>query len=202
MEKAFNSATLDKLEVIGAKGEVSYRLHLDDEGDVYAVDIALGNGTRAYAGDGTIPEARQPFDPTHIKIPSIGVDAAIENVPITNGVMGIPEDVWAVGWYNQLSRPGDGGNVVMAGHVDWWDVGPVVFYSLSSIGEGATVYVTSPDGSGATYVVSSVRSVPWNYPAQEIVDRTGTQSITLITCTGAFNGTQYESRLIVRADRV
>lgn len=202
MEKAFNSASLEKLEVIGEKGEVSYRLLLDEAGNVYAVEIALGNGTRAYSGDGTIPEARQSFDPARISIPSIGVDANIENTPITDGVMGVPQDVWAVGWYNQLSRPGDGGNVVMAGHVDWWGIGPVVFASLSSITEGAMVYVTSPDGSGASYVVSSIRSVPWDYPAQEIVDRTGTQSITLITCAGTFNGTQYDLRLIVRADRI
>jgi LPXTG-site transpeptidase (sortase) family protein len=202
MVKAFNSTTLAALEVIGAKGEVSYRLHLDTDGDVYAVELALGNGTRPYDGDGTIPEERQPFAPTHIVIPSIGVDATIENTPIIDGVMGVPQDVWAVGWYNQLAQPGDGGNVVMAAHVDWYGVGPVVFANLSSIAEGAMVYVTNPDGAGATYRVTSIRSVPWDYPAQEIVDRTGTASITLITCTGSFTGGQYDQRLIVRADRI
>lgn len=202
MENAFNSSSLAALGVIGAKGEVAYRLLLDTDGNVYAVDITLGNGTRPYEGDGTIAEERQPFAPTRIAIPSIGVDAAIENTPITNGVMGVPQDVWAVGWYNQLAMPGDGGNVVMAAHVDWYGVGPVVFANLATITEGAKVYVTNPDGTGATYVVTSIRSVPWDYPAQEIVDPTGTGSITLITCTGTFTGTQYDQRLIVRGDRI
>lgn len=202
LERAFNTSTLALLGVIGGKGEVAYRLLLDSEGNVYAVELTLGNGTRAYQGDGTIPEERQPFVPTRIMIPAIGVDAAIENTPITNGVMGVPQDVWAVGWYNQLAQPGDGGNVVMAAHVDWYGVGPVVFANLASITEGATVYVTTPDGTGATYVVNAIRSVPWDYPAQEIVDPTGTQSITLITCTGTFTGSQYDQRLIVRADRI
>jgi LPXTG-site transpeptidase (sortase) family protein len=202
MAKAFNASSLKALRVIGDKGEVSYRLWLDTDGDVYAVELDLGNGTRAYQGDGTIEEAYQPFDPTHIVIPSIGVDAVIENTPIIDGVMGVPQDVWAVGWYNQLAKPGDGGNVVMAAHVDWYGVGPVVFANLASITEGAMVYVTNPDGTGATYRVTSIRSVPWDYPAQEIIDPTGVGSITLITCTGTFTGTQYDQRLIVRGDRI
>lgn len=203
-ERAFSGATLALFEVIGAPGDLFYRLLLDDAGLVYAVELGFGDGTRpaAFQGDGVIGEATAPFAPVRIIIPAIGVDAGIEPTAIVDNVMGIPSNPWNVGWYPSLSMPGDGGNAVMAGHVDWYGIGPVVFAGLAGIGVGAPIYVVGPDGLGATYAVSSVYSVPWDTPATQVIGPTGVQSLTLITCTGTFNGSQYDQRLIVRADRI
>ena len=87
-------------------------------------------------------------------IPAIDVDAKIESVAVTNNVMQVPLDEWNVGWYPSMSSPGEWSNVVMAGHKDWWGVGPVVFWNLDKLRSGDKIYVIGPDGSGATYEVT------------------------------------------------
>lgn len=58
--------------------------------------------------------------PVAIRIDAAQVDAEIETLDITNGVMANPTGPWVVSWYRQTSELGEGGNVVMAGHVDYW----------------------------------------------------------------------------------
>jgi len=157
---------------------------------------------KVYSGDGTIPMALGPFDPTHIQIPSINVEANIEQVGIQNGVMGIPQNAWNVGWYPQISQPGHDTNVVMAGHKDWWGIGPTIFANLQNVQVGDKIYLTAADGSGFTYRVTSVDSVPADVSASDVVGDTGSETLTLITCDGAFDGQEYLSRLIVRAARI
>jgi LPXTG-site transpeptidase (sortase) family protein len=157
---------------------------------------------KRYFGDGTIADALGPFEPTRIMIPDINVDAVIEQVGIVDGQMGTPEDVWAVGWYPVISGPGNFTNVVMAGHKDWWNVGPVVFWDLNLLVPGNKVYLAGEDGSGFTYVVTDSFEIDANTNAAEVVSDTGGETLTLITCGGPFDGAEYLQRWIVRADRI
>ncbi len=45
-------------------------------------------------------------------------------------------------------------------------------------------------------------SVDASINANSLIEDTGTESLTLITCDGHFNGTEYVSRRIVRAERI
>ncbi len=149
---------------------------------------------------GAVPAAVGAFAPVGISIPAIGVNAGIEQLGVAGGAMGNPQDPYAVGWYPAFGSPGGDGSVVMAGHVDYWTVGPAVFANLGALGGGEQIIVTAPDGTGATYVVTGVWSVSASTPAEAILGGSG--SLTLITCTGSFNGVEYDSRLIVQAVRV
>ncbi|HQY31673.1 MAG TPA: class F sortase, partial [Thermomicrobiales bacterium] len=153
-------------------------------------------------GDGTLGEAPSVFAPVAIQIPSIGVDAVVENVPIVDGVMQTPQDVWAVGWYNDLAAPGQFTNVVMAGHRDWWGVGPVIFYNLDAVQVGDMVYLWDADNLGATYQVSDVEIVDADVNAGDVVSDQQGDTLTLITCGGNFDGEHYLSRVIIRANRI
>jgi LPXTG-site transpeptidase (sortase) family protein len=157
---------------------------------------------KRFFGDGTVPEAVGPFDPVEIKIPAINVDANVEQVAIVDGVMGIPEDPWAVGWYPTLSLPGDFTNVVMAGHKDWWNIGPTVFWDLNQLGPDEMIYLIGEDATGATYRITESWAVDANVNAADIVSDHGAEMLTLITCDGAFDGQHYLQRWIVRAMRV
>ena len=151
---------------------------------------------------GGFADASGAFSPTRISIPAIGVDAPIEQVGIYDGVMGTPAGPMNVGWYPAISSPGTGSNVVMAGHVDYYTIGPAVFYSLASLGAGSEIYVTGPNGEGITYAVTGSTVVGADTPAENVLGGPGGESLTLITCSGGFNGVAYDSRTIVYASRI
>jgi LPXTG-site transpeptidase (sortase) family protein len=156
---------------------------------------------RIYSGDGTIPDAPGPFTPVGILIPAIGVDAFIEQIGITNGAMDTPSDAWNVGWYPVLSYPGEQTNVVMSGHRDWWGIGPTVFWDLDKLGAGDRIYLIGADGLGASYAVTESYMVDAGVNANDVIGDVGFEVLTLITCDGAFDGSEYLARRIVRAER-
>ena len=157
---------------------------------------------RNYVGDGAFPNADGEFTPVRLQIPRIGVNAVVEAVGVDAGVMGVPVNAWNVGWYPSISTPGEGTNVVLAGHRDWWGVGPVVFWNLSLLQPGDKIYLISADGTAATYQVSLSWLVDADIDAGLLVEDTGFEALTLITCGGTFNGAAYDSRQIIRASRI
>lgn len=146
--------------------------------------------------------ASSGFSPTRIQIPSIGVDATIEDIGIVDGVMQTPENAWNVGWYGSLGSPGAAGNAVFAAHRDWWGIGPVVFYNLDQVSPGDQIVVDGPNGESATYVVTDVSSIDADADFTGVISPHGGDEITLITCSGSFDGTEYDDRLIVRGELV
>jgi hypothetical protein len=142
------------------------------------------------------------FQPVAISIEKAGVDAAVETREIVDGVMQDPTGPWVVSWYKETGRLGvPDENVVMAAHVDYWDVGPAVFYNIRVLAEGDNVDVTGDDGSVYRYAVEWQKLFDAdNAPIQEIVGPTDESALTLITCGGQFdyaNG-HYISRTVVR----
>lgn len=137
--------------------------------------------------------------PVRLVIPAIGVDAEVEQIHIVDGVMDVPRDPWHVGWYSQLAFPGQGANVVMAGHKDWWNVGPVVFWDLGRLDRGNDLVIWSHRGDEIRYVVETTDQISATTAPAAYTANTGSERLTLITCSGTFDGSQYDSRLIVRA---
>ncbi len=142
--------------------------------------------------------------PLAIRIDKIQVDAEIETTEIVDGVMQNPTGPWVVAWYRETAKLGEEGNAVMAGHVDYWDVGPAVFYDLNQLGEGDRIEVIGEDGEIYAYEVAWTKLFDAvNAPIGEIVGPTEEESLTLITCGGPFDYEtgEYLERLIVRAAR-
>jgi hypothetical protein len=150
----------------------------------------------------------RPPPPVAIQIDAAGVNGPVETREIVDGVLAAPSGPWIVAWYQQSARPGESGNVVMGGHVDYWNVGPAVFAGLGTLEEGAEIEVTDAAGSAYHYAVAWVRAYPVAdiTPDQlrEIVGPTAEPSLTLITCGGDFDRDrgEYLLRLVVRATRV
>jgi LPXTG-site transpeptidase (sortase) family protein len=141
-----------------------------------------------------------------IKAPSIGVDAPIITLGLNAaGIMQDPPDPVSVVWYDFSAQPGYTGNVVLAGHVDYHNYGPAVFWDLRKLTVGDQVQVALQDGSSYTYQVASLAYYDAaTAPVGEIVGTTPTETLTLITCGGTFNrrAGDYDKRLVVRAIRV
>lgn len=158
------------------------------------------------------PQEPEPPPPSlgpggRLVIPAIEVDAPIIAVSTDEaGVMQTPNSAWEVGWYDFSAPAGQAGNAVMAGHVDYHDVGPAVFWRLRELAPGAEVQVIAPDGATtARYRVTQVESYEAGAaPIEAIIGPTGNAVLTLITCDGGFDPTvrQYDRRLVVRAELV
>ena len=146
----------------------------------------------------------QGVTPVSISIEKIAVNAQIETVQIVNGVMQDPTGPWVVSWYKETGKLGEIDNIVMAGHLDYWDVGPAVFYNIAQLQAGDTIEVTGDDGQLYDYTVDWVENYDANNaPIQDIIGPTETEDLTLITCGGPFdyqNGV-YLQRTVVRSHR-
>jgi hypothetical protein len=142
--------------------------------------------------------------PVGLAIEAAGIDAGIETLRVVDGAMQDPTGPWVVAWYENLGSLGTAGNVVMAGHIDYWNVGPAVFYNLSTLEAGDEIVVTGDDGKTYPFAVESVLQYDSaSIPLDEVAGPTEEQSLTLITCGGAFdyaNG-HYLQRTVVRANR-
>lgn len=139
--------------------------------------------------------------PARLLVPSIRVDAPVEPVGLDGqGRMATPSQASDVAWYRLGSAPGDVGDAVMAGHLDW-TTGPAVFWSLGKVRRGDEITVVRADGTQARFLADSTATVPYDSSTDALFTRDGPPSLTLITCAGAWDrqrGT-YLQRLVVHA---
>jgi sortase (surface protein transpeptidase) len=141
--------------------------------------------------------------PVKVEIPSINVEANIEQVGILdNGQMGVPQAVNDVGWFEPGVKPGSKGSSVLAGHVDS-KTGPAIFFNLKDLKPGDEIFVTDEQGTTLTFTVKDQKSYPrGSAPIDEIFQTTEGQNLNLITCSGTFNRSEgtHEERLVVFAE--
>lgn len=158
---------------------------------------------------GALPSAAAPVEtgvvPVAIQIPTALVDAQVESIDIVDGVMQDPTGPWVISWYKESPKLGQTGNILLAGHLDYWDVGPAVLYNINNLNQGDTISITGEDGIVYTYEIDWRENFETaNAPLDKIVGPTDNESLTLITCGGPFdyaNGV-YLERTVVRAHRV
>jgi sortase (surface protein transpeptidase) len=148
--------------------------------------------------------------PVELQADKIGLAAPIELGQVVDGVMVDPSGPWVVIWYENLGKVGDGGNVVMAGHVDYWSVGPAIFWNIRDLLPGDFLRLLGENGEMFEYAIE------WTYLydvateltpeviQNEIVGDTGRESLTLITCGGEFvpETAEYLQRYVVRANMI
>lgn len=142
-------------------------------------------------------------------IPKFGVEAPIQVKGVDgNNAMQSPDGPTNVAWYDFTVAPGNIGNSVYSGHVDYINYGPAVFYNIKNLVAGDTIEVRLQSGTVYRYAVTGA---PQNFganPTQEelvsIVGPSQNEIITLITCGGTFSAAtgEYDQRIIVRAERV
>ncbi len=147
--------------------------------------------------------------PVALRIESVGIDAPVEQQQIIDGVMQDPSGPFVVSWYKETGRLGETNNMVMAGHLDYWDVGEAVFYNVWQVQPGEIIQVLGKDDQIYEFEVDWVRNFTVDdltpeVIQQEIVGPTSVETITLITCGGPFDyqAGEYEERIVIRGTRV
>lgn len=176
--------------------------------------IAISPGSTLTQDDlaarGVGEPGRGDFTGDRLVIPAIGVDAPFSYKLVgTDGKMPNPDGPEDVSYYDfsqwplKGGLPGKGGNVVLAGHVDYIRYGPAVFWRLHELNPGDLVTIKLKDGSDVTYKIDfnkviQVGDADWT----GIVSSTADESITLITCGGEFEAGHYNNRQIIWGRKV
>lgn len=197
----------------------------DAIGAMVAGAATLGGFSRAIADTGSqLPASSQdgsrtgplgPSDnvqtlaserPVAMIIPEANVDSEVEINHIVDGQMLNPTGPWVVSWYEGTGLMHEKRrNMLYSGHVDYWDVGPAIFWTLAGVPEGTEIQVLGDKGGEASYAIEYIERVTLAQMTaekmQEITAPTPYEALTIITCGGEFdyNVGEYLQRDIIRA---
>jgi len=143
----------------------------------------------------------EDFFPKRLYIPKIDVQSTIEQVGLdAQKRMDVPKLDMDVGWYKLGVKPGAQGSAVIAGHFDTKLGVPAVFYRLSELEEGDTIFVDDSSGKRQTFIVSKTASYDdAEFPINLVFTQNDAKRLNLITCAGDFNREErnYTKRLVV-----
>ena len=130
----------------------------------------------------------QVADPARVRIPAIGVDAAVFRLAVdAQGVLPAPPTNEGTGWWRAGPEPGEPGPAVIVGHVDGRE-GPAVFFRLRELVPGAEIAVDRVDGSTAVFAVERVERHPKDaFPTEAVYGHTPDARLRLVTCGGEFD---------------
>jgi sortase (surface protein transpeptidase) len=149
-------------------------------------------------------QSEQVAAPVRVRIPRIGVDAAVLALELDpHGVLPPPPTNHETGWWRAGPEPGEAGPAVVVGHVDSRE-GPAVFFRLRDLDPGDRIAVDRIDGTTAEFtVVRTERYGKNSFPTAEVYGDTTNAQLRLITCGGAFDrrSGHYLDNVVVYADR-
>jgi LPXTG-site transpeptidase (sortase) family protein len=127
------------------------------------------------------------LSPSRLLIPRIRVDARVESRGLdAYRNMLTPKDFHDVAWFNQGPMPGQPGNALLNGHVDWW-TGSAVFTRLAELQPGDKVIVIRGDGTRLTFKVTGRQTVAAGARVASLFARSKVATLTLITCAGVWD---------------
>jgi LPXTG-site transpeptidase (sortase) family protein len=164
-------------------------------------DILNGKGVAIPLGQ----ESSGTGLPARIKIPSIHVDAIVEQVGLTpEGAVDVPKDPANAAWYDLGPLPGTEGSSVITGHVNWYNGAKGVFENLGKVKPGDRIEVVDDRGLSVFFIVREARSYDADAHAADVfISSDGKSHLNLITCEGVWDSRakQYTQRRVVFADR-
>jgi sortase (surface protein transpeptidase) len=143
--------------------------------------------------------------PERLTIDAAGVNHDVEVLEIVDGVMQAPTGPNVVSWYKETARLGESNNLIIAGHLNWWNVPEGPFFHLNTLEEGDRIELTGEDDTIYVYEVQWVQQESnLEAPVPEVVGPTDKPSLTLITCGGEWDTSisEYNERTVVRAVQV
>ena len=184
-------------------GYVPPRLRVVDSGGDVALEQAAAIHLAAPLPTDAPAAPAGPPPPGRLVISSIGVNAPVRAVGVAaDGSMAVTNESYDVGWYSPGVVPGNPGDAVIDGHLDWYDTSQAVFYNLKSVHPGDDIEVQRLDGISKHFRVTRVTTVSYNASVPGLFANSGSPRLTLITCGGSWDKKlgQYLQRVIVDAE--
>jgi sortase (surface protein transpeptidase) len=144
-------------------------------------------------------------EPKSIEIHDIGVKNAILPLGLDKkNTLMAPENAYTAGWYNQSSKPGQKGAMLMDGHGSESGTYYGLFSRLSELEENDKITITRGDDRKFDFAVVKVENVPVDEVnmAKTLKPYEGAeQGLNIISCTGSWikNHTTLDRRVILFA---
>lgn len=176
-----------------------------DKSEVLGVQTEASDNGSLYRPSPTVSPIAEMGKPKKLIIPSLGVEAVIEEVGTdSEGKMDVPKEDMNAGWWKFGTIPGVKGNSVIAGHFDRKDGGPAIFYDLKSLNTGSEFTVIDENGRKISFIVYKTESFKVSdFPINEVFGNTDSANLNLITCSGTWDNDNenYSDRFVVFARR-
>ena len=171
---------------------------------VIEVEAPVNNaptGTPIVSKEDNSPHAN-PSDPVRIIASSIRLNARVNGIGTTSdGLIAVPSSYTSVGWYNKGVTPGEVGPAVFVGHYTGGHGG--VFDSLKDLNDGDLLTVKNGRSQVFTYkVTKKVEYARDQVPMTEIFKKGDSSRLEIITCSGKWQSSSYNNRLVVSAELV
>jgi hypothetical protein len=190
---------------------------LNDVGYLFRI-VREVNGQRQVSGEGWFmpdctPDVNaEPYGTDdRLVVPAINVNAPVNIRDVGfDGVLGNPAGGYDVVRYNFAFFPGLQGQIggpgptLIGGHLDYYVIGPAVFWDLAKLKAGDVIEYWD-GGVKYTYVVDWVTAVPFNYPLNGYFQDSDEDVLMLVTCFGTFDRAQfggYDQRVVIHAQRM
>ncbi|MEV5496482.1 class F sortase [Nonomuraea fuscirosea] len=145
-----------------------------------------------------------PSTPIRLVVKRLGINAPIRSVGLAkDGTIQVPpsENHNLVGWYRNMSTPGEVGPAVLLGHKDT-RTRAAVFARLPELRHGDTIEVKRQDKTTAVFTVGGVEQASKKtFPTQRVYGSQENAQLHLITCGGTYDRTtgHYTDNVIVYA---
>ncbi|MGP3914187.1 class F sortase [Nonomuraea sp. 10N515B] len=145
-----------------------------------------------------------PSTPVRIVVKRLGINAPIRSVGLAkDGTIQVPppDNPNLVGWYRNMSTPGEAGPAVLLGHKDT-RTRSAVFSALFQIKNGDIIEVKRQDRTTAVFTVGGVEQAnKKTFPTQRVYGPQDNAQLHLITCGGTYDRRtgHYTDNIIVYA---
>ncbi|NUS01436.1 MAG: class F sortase [Nonomuraea sp.] len=145
-----------------------------------------------------------PSTPVKIVIKRLGINAPIKSIGLAkDGTIEVPpsDNPNLVGWYRNMSTPGEAGPAVLLGHKDT-RTRSAVFSRLGELKYGDTIEVKRQDKTTAVFTVGGVEQASKKtFPTERVYGSRENAQLHLITCGGTYDRTigHYNDNIIVYA---
>lgn len=136
------------------------------------------------------PEHQTGLPASSIRIPALGITAAIGSAVPDDGVLDPPRDPAEVGrWTGSAPLAAAAGEVTLAGHVNWAGLPAFAFGRLADLHQGDLVYTSDPHGAQTAWRITAVtaRAKSSGIDPAAFDGPGGSRRLALITCGGAYD---------------
>src|SRR5256885_7656160 len=142
----------------------------------------LGSGVAS-----TLGTRQVDMKPVRLVIASIHLDARIEARGLdARRNLDTARDPNDAAWYDLGPVPGQPGNAIINGHVDWWS-GDAVFSRLGRVRPGEVIQVVRADGGIVLFRITALQRVTAGTRIAALFAPSRAATLTLITCAGVWN---------------